>query len=480
MPVGVTRLDVLLPNADRSEATQDNTAEVKDPEVETKEPEASTSEVKLGAEVKEDKKSTKKSKTKGKNKETVSSVDPRITEPSLTLQPDISTLVDATADLTLAPTSDQPPSTVPAPLSAAASSEQPARRPPTAPRQSRDLRSDDPKVTPRAGNFWTHDQRYDQQGEGFGGRGSWRGRGFDRGSFRGGFRGRGRGGFVPPFAPGRGGAQAGTGRGRELTDNLEQKNADGDEKTLEMDKLEAALEKQKEAAQKEADPSGTGDEVAAEVEQAPAEVKTRPTKESKWGHEGFESMQAVMHFQANRMLRGRGRGRGFFGKWKSNAHRIFADGPRCRSRWIRPPATIPRPPDAEQNARDRRSKTTLHDKRPEPTVSPQRPCPRRLHRGDFFHGTDLGGFARLGSCHGQVAGIRSRSCLYPARGEGEPRGAIQLDLSTVLLFPACCVFHVYPSKCASLCPAQTDAPACDPCSVLGWDRFAPALPGQWQ
>lgn len=109
-------------------------------------------------------------------------------------------------------------------------------------------------------------------------------------------------------------------------------------KTLEMDKLEAELERKREAAQAKAraeseaqaqpQPQPTVDaqatdaspeKVAADETVKQKETATPPpprqAKEPKWGHEGFESMQAVQQFQANRLnIRGRGRGRAFFGQ----------------------------------------------------------------------------------------------------------------------------------------------------------------------
>jgi len=88
-----------------------------------------------------------------------------------------------------------------------------------------------------------------------------------------------------------------------LTDSVDAQGEKGETggRPLEMDKLEAELEKKKEP--KPVEESGW-----AETE---AEVKPRDTR---WGHEGFESMQAVQQFQANRNFRGRGRGRGFPGE----------------------------------------------------------------------------------------------------------------------------------------------------------------------
>lgn len=204
--------------------------------------------------------------------------------------------------------------------------------PPNGPRGLANRISRDPRVTPRAGGFWTHDQRQSDHGHfndgGFGGRGS-RGRVEPFRGARGGFRGRGRGGFN---AVDRGNwDDFGGGRGQELTTPVEKVELlpDG-EKTLEMDKLEAELDRKRAAAQEQA--RAEAESLALAVAQAQAEpeqqvaedvvVKTeespaqppRTVKEPKWGHEGFESMQAVQQFQANRLnIRGRGRGRVFFG-----------------------------------------------------------------------------------------------------------------------------------------------------------------------
>ncbi|OCF60168.1 hypothetical protein L486_02848 [Kwoniella mangroviensis CBS 10435] len=169
---------------------------------------------------------------------------------------------------------------------------------------------DDPKVVPRQGKFWTHDQRSDlqpQSQEAYsaqGGRGlpDWRG----RGGFRGGFRGRGGRGFANnPSAPfGRFQQQNGTAQGQELTAEtpVESEKEDGDEPVLAMDRLE------KELAKKEKSQS------------ASTTVPTQP-KEKKWGHEAFEQIQTekkkkpvVSPAVAPRGgFRGvpRGRGRGF-------------------------------------------------------------------------------------------------------------------------------------------------------------------------
>ena len=199
-----------------------------------------------------------------------------------------------------------------------------AKRPPMGPRVSaREPKTkNDPKVTPRNGNFWTHDQR--QPGAGPSDdeprQGGFRGRGMANG-VRGGFRGRGRGAFGPgQFGPARGGFGNFGARGQELTGTDDGASSSGEkDKTLEMDKLEAELERQKERqkAAKEAKDAQTvqapaGDAEPADTPEAKPAPSPAPVKEAKWGHEGFESQQAVQQFQANRTFTGRGRGRASF------------------------------------------------------------------------------------------------------------------------------------------------------------------------
>ncbi|WWC57563.1 uncharacterized protein I303_100095 [Kwoniella dejecticola CBS 10117] len=141
--------------------------------------------------------------------------------------------------------------------------------------QQRELISDDPKVVPRQGKFWTHDQRTEPPQQ-LPARGlpDWRGRGVPRGGFRGGFRGRG---FAPPAF---GAGARGTAQGVELTTTDEKKptapkSAEGDDESegdsepvLEMDRLEKELAKK-----------------------TPSAIPTQP-KEKKWGHEAFEHIQS--------------------------------------------------------------------------------------------------------------------------------------------------------------------------------------------
>ena len=187
--------------------------------------------------------------------------------------------------------------------------------------------ANDPKFTPRVGSFWTHDQRhYDSGAIGEGGYSGlrqmseyWRGRGGPRGMpTRGGFRGRGRGGFGPfgPGPGGRGGFAGSPGNaGRELAPDLLADDEGGKKgmRTLEMDKLEAELDRAKEVREvevvEETQEVEEAPEESEEIEPAtsPAPVGTERTGNKKWGHEGYESMEAVEQFQA---VRGRGRGRG--------------------------------------------------------------------------------------------------------------------------------------------------------------------------
>ncbi|WRT63176.1 uncharacterized protein IL334_000079 [Kwoniella shivajii] len=175
---------------------------------------------------------------------------------------------------------------------------------------SRDKNMNDPKVVPKVGKFWTHDQRADPPivSDGFAGRGlpDGRGRGMPRGGFRGnpaGFRGRGgRGGFVPPQF-GRFPQQILQGQGKELTtetkSNAEKENDDGEEPVLAMDRLEK--------------------ELAAEKEKLPQSSSSVQPKEKMWGHEAYEQSQIQVErkFVPPVLSRGgfrgvpRGRARGF-------------------------------------------------------------------------------------------------------------------------------------------------------------------------
>ena len=148
----------------------------------------------------------------------------------------------------------------------------------------------------------------------------WRGRGGPRGGLggpRGGIRGRGRGGFVPSFARG-GGFGGSTGRGQELTQDEDVQTGKGRGRALEMDKLEAELDQARERARTRSEvPSSETAETLEDASTVQAEKTVSPPpqpRESKWGHEGFESMKVVERIHANSMMgRGRGRGRaGFF------------------------------------------------------------------------------------------------------------------------------------------------------------------------
>jgi hypothetical protein len=215
-------------------------------------------------------------------------------------------LAASTADLSLNASSDNPwpAAETPADVSATAGS---FRRALTGPKGPAERVSKDPKFTPRAGGFWTHDQRHDDPNEPQGSQGAFHGNGRGRGGepsrgVRGSVRGRGRGAFGPGGRGGYGNSNGG-GWGQELTESADgqnEKNSKG-EKRLEMDKLEAELEKKKE-------PKAEEESISGET----VEVDVKP-RDNKWGHEAFESMQAV---QSNRNARGRGvgRGRGFPGE----------------------------------------------------------------------------------------------------------------------------------------------------------------------
>lgn len=256
--------------------------------------------------------------------------------------------------------------------------------------------ANDPKFTPRVGGFWTHDQRLYEGGsvgEGYTGlRGMsefWRGRGdfrggmrgghgpAGRGDFRGGMRGGGRGGrggAFGPLGPGPGfhSRVNREGQREELASEVDARPAKG-ERRLEMDKLEAELEAQKARAalqrrqeedEREEQPAPVEAEpisepassaqietsvptddptpAPAEVEQqaAPAVPPKKPVANGgggKWGHEGYEAVQAaeeqrqqrLLAFQQQQVARGgfrgrvRGRGRGAFAGL-SNVHKLVA------------------------------------------------------------------------------------------------------------------------------------------------------------
>lgn len=142
-------------------------------------------------------------------------------------------------------------------------------------------RAEDPKVTPRVGGFWMHDQRhYASSNDKFNGPRPvpefWRGRGGPRGMPRGSFRGapRGRGRGFAPFA--------------HVPHVQPPVNSDGP-RMAEMDKLEIELAQQRERQKRVAQSKDNG----------------------RWGHEGFDEHVATEDsFRANRAVRGRGRARG--------------------------------------------------------------------------------------------------------------------------------------------------------------------------
>lgn len=217
-----------------------------------------------------------------------------------------SSLAASTSALTLDdPTPTSESSSAPTPASA---TDGPGARPGPVPRNRvayTQRVAEDPKFTPRVGNFWMHDQRHYEAGsigEGsFSGlRGMsdyWRGRGGMRGMPRGGFRGapiprgrgRGRGfGFVPPVrqmspapapAPAPAAAAAAAAAPAPVAAN--------GPRMAEMDKLEMELSQK-------------------------AQNQRQASSEGKWGHEGFEEFTANEdNMRAHRIVRGRGRGRGF-------------------------------------------------------------------------------------------------------------------------------------------------------------------------
>ncbi|CAK9779847.1 hypothetical protein CC85DRAFT_286234 [Cutaneotrichosporon oleaginosum] len=213
---------------------------------------------------------------------------------------------------------DDPPaeSTAPAASAPSVSPADGTPRPGIPPRTNRNAYTqrvaEDPKFTPRVGNFWMHDQRHYEAGsvgEGsFAGlRGMsdfWRGRGGMRGMPRGGFRGvppprgrgRGRGfAFVPPvrqMSPAPSPSSASTSasgpgpapyRGKAVPPATASSSG---HRMAEMDKLEMELQNK-------------------------ARHNRAGANEGKWGHEGFEEIAAHEDpMRHNHMIRGRGRGRG--------------------------------------------------------------------------------------------------------------------------------------------------------------------------
>jgi hypothetical protein len=172
--------------------------------------------------------------------------------------------------------------------------------------------AEDPKITPRVGNFWTHDQRLNEggnTGEGYpGGRQMpfFRGRAMPRGAFRGGLPrgGRGRGGFFPN---GRGGFVNG-GPSRSVELSAEEGKEEGSSK-LAMDReFELAEARDKARSAPRVPVSEPTESVEAEATETTAvQIPTAPAAERRWGHEGYETLAGPDHF------RGRGRGRGIRG-----------------------------------------------------------------------------------------------------------------------------------------------------------------------
>jgi hypothetical protein len=181
--------------------------------------------------------------------------------------------------------------------------------------------AEDPKVTPRVGQFWTHDQRLNDGGNVGEGNNSglrqmspfWQGqgRGMPRGAFRGGFRGRGRGFF--PNGNGRGGfVNGGPPRPVELSqEEVAPKDKEEGGSKLAMDRefeLAEARDKKSRATPQVVSPPVTADaDAEPETTGAAPAVKppTAPAAERKWGHEAFETMGNPDQFRG---FRGRGRG----------------------------------------------------------------------------------------------------------------------------------------------------------------------------
>jgi len=195
---------------------------------------------------------------------------------------------------------------------AASSLEEPADRAQRGPRGNQreayaQRMAEDPKFTPRVGQFWTHDQRLYEGGnvgDGYSGLRQmspfWRGRGMPRGAFRGGIRGRGRGGFFPN---GRGGfVNVNGGPPRPVELSQEEPKEEGGSK-LAMDRefeLAEAREKARSTTQASVPIESPGNETAMPVVRPPV----APMAERKWGHEAFETMGSGDQFRG-----GRGRGR---------------------------------------------------------------------------------------------------------------------------------------------------------------------------
>lgn len=221
--------------------------------------------------------------------------------------------------------------------SVAASDQSPAtvqQRPPRQPRANiKDTPTqrvaEDPKHTPRVGQFWQHDQRLNEggvAGEGFNGPRQtnpfWRGRAIPRGAFRGGIRGRGRGG---PFFPNARGGFANGGPPRSVELSQGENKEEGSSK-LRMDReyeLAEARDKARSGAAasvpaREHAAVDTVQDVVGEKEASTttpaAPVPVAPSAERKWGHEGYEAMSTPDQFRGGYRGRARGArgGRGVF------------------------------------------------------------------------------------------------------------------------------------------------------------------------
>jgi hypothetical protein len=288
---------------------------------------------------------TQTSKAKGKKKaeSTVSSPDNELGLHANALQPAPQTTVAevtaSTSTLKLEnPESEDKDATVAAPTetqtdeaapesqrgvellpSATSSDQPPAERPPRGPRGNQreayaQRMAEDPKFTPRVGQFWTHDQRLYEGGnvgDGYTGLRQmspfWRGRAMPRGAFRGGFRGRGRGGFIPN---GRGGmANGAVPHPVELSQEATKDEEGGSKLAMDREfELAEARDKARSIPQAAAPPptaSAVGDESETSANLPVVRPPPVPQGERKWGHEGYETMANPDQFRG---ARGRGRG----------------------------------------------------------------------------------------------------------------------------------------------------------------------------
>lgn len=145
----------------------------------------------------------------------------------------------------------------------------------------------------------------------------WRGRGGPMRGFRGGFRGRGGPGlFVPPAYRPR----------QELTGR-----PIGGSK-LAMDR-EVEMEEAKKASASALASASVPPVEPEATEDQPVFGGSPARGGPKWGHEAFESIRAVDTFQANRSVRGRGRG-AFAGELQATFCTVGRLADKYRSRWF--------------------------------------------------------------------------------------------------------------------------------------------------